>query len=62
MNLKISETGSVPMHDIEFQTDTLKHQIVQNKSDTKLEVKDIILNNIHQLIKMSSYNFQQFAI
>lgn len=62
INLKISATGSVPMHDIEIQTDTLKHEIVQNKSDTKLEVKDIVLNNntsIYQNVKLYS---QQFAI
>ena len=51
------------MHDIEIQTDTLKHEIFQNKSDTKLEVKDIVLNNntsIYQKdVKLYS---QQFAI
>ena len=50
------------MHDFEIQTDTLKHEIVQNKSDTKLEVKDIVLNNntsIYQNVKLYS---QQFAI
>ena len=51
------------MHDIEIQTDTLKHEIFQNKSDTKLEVKDIVLNNNTSIcqkdVKLYS---QQFAI
>ena len=62
MNLKIYATGSVPMHDIEIQTDTLKHEIVQNKSDTKLEVKDIVLNNSTSINQNVKRYYQQFAI